>query len=238
MKYYIKKLIQFIGYNLTLPFIFLKYNQTPLSIYEKQEIEDSYLKFKKYFKNSLISNNDNEIRDHIIKSAIELSEKNDYFLEFGVFKARTINQFAKNLKIKNKEIYGFDSFKGLSHDWYGSLRSHTVLKGVFKLNKLPKVDNNVNLIKGLVEETLVPFLRENNPQIIFVHIDLDIYGPTKYVLQNIKKYCKKGTIILFDELYGYPGWKEHEFRALNETFNDDEYDFIAFGKMQVAIKLK
>ena len=84
MKYYIKKLIQFIGYNLTLPFIFLKYNQTPLSIYEKQEIEDSYLKFKKYFKNSLISNNDNEIRDHIIKSAIELSEENDYFLEFGV----------------------------------------------------------------------------------------------------------------------------------------------------------
>ena len=75
MKHYIKKIIQFIGYNLTLPFIFSKYNQTPLSIYEKQEIEDSYLKFKKYFRNSLITNNDNEIRDYTIKSAIESSEK-------------------------------------------------------------------------------------------------------------------------------------------------------------------
>ena len=140
--------------------------------------------------------------------------------------------------MQNKKIYGFDSFQGLSHDWYGSLRSHTVLKGVFKLNKLPKVEKNVHLIEGVVEETLEPFLSKNNPQIIFVHIDLDIYGPTKYVLKKIKKFCKKGTIILFDELYGYPGWKEHEFKALEETFNQDEYEFIAFGKLQVAIKIK
>ena len=238
MKNYLKKIIQFIGYNLTLPFIFLKYNQTPLSIYEKNEIEDSYKNFKEHFKDSFISNNDEEIRDYTINSAIEISRKDDYFLEFGVFKARTIKKFAKILKKNNKQIFGFDSFEGLSHNWYGSLRSHSVSKGAFKLNKLPKVDENVKLIKGVVENTLKPFLNEKNPNIIFIHIDLDIYGPTKYVLENLKKYLKKGTIILFDELYGYPGWKEHEFKALNEVFNENEYDFIAFGKMQVAIKLK
>ena len=40
------------------------------------------------------------------------------FFKFGVFQGKSINFFAK--KIKNKTIYGFDSFSGLNEDWEGT----------------------------------------------------------------------------------------------------------------------
>jgi len=233
----IKKIIQFFGYNLIKPFIYLKYDKNPLSLYEQEEVQKSYDYFKKYFGKSVLSSNDQDIRDFAIKEAIKKSNNTDFFMEFGVYKARTINSFARLLTKYNYVIYGFDSFEGLSHNWYGSTRNHSIFSGAFKLDSLPKVEQNVTLIKGKVEDTLNPFLEEKTPRISFVHIDLDIYHPTKHVLTNIKKYCKSGTIILFDELYGYAGWQEHEFKALNEVFHTDEYEFIAFGKLQVAIKL-
>ena len=59
-------------------------------------------------------------------------------------------------------------------------------------------------------------------------MDLDTYQSTKFVLNELKPYMKKNTIILFDQLYNYPGWKEGEFKALNEVFNEKEYEYIAF----------
>ena len=49
----------------------------------------------------------------------------------------------------------------------------------------------------------------------------------------------KDTIILFDELYNFTGWDVGEYKALQETFNEKEYKFIAFSKngSQAAIKV-
>ena len=33
----------------------------------------------------------------------------------------------------------------------------------------------------------------------------------------------------FDELYNYPGWKNGEYKALEQTFNENEYKFKAFS---------
>ena len=95
------------------------------------------------------------------------------------------------------------------------------------------------LVKGKVQETLLEFLKKNAPKISFVHIDLDTYESTKYVLTKIKDYVSKDTIILFDELYNFTGWDVGEYKALQETFNDKEYKFIAFSKngSQAAIKV-
>ena len=50
---------------------------------------------------------------------------------------------------------------------------------------------------------------------------------------------KSGAIILFDQLYNYPGWKEGEYKALKENFNDNEYEYIAFtDSNQVAIRIR
>jgi hypothetical protein len=45
------------------------------------------------------------------------------------------------------------------------------------------------------------------------------------------------SIIIFDEFHGYPLWKFHEKRALDEVSNKNEYEFIAFARKQAVIKL-
>ena len=68
-----------------------------------------------------------------------------------------------------------------------------------------------------------------NPKINFVHIDVDTYETTKFILNLIKPRLIKGAIILFDELYNFEGWDVGEYKALNEVFNKDEYEFQAFA---------
>ena len=38
-----------------------------------------------------------------------------------------------------------------------------------------------------------------------------------------------GSIILFDEIYDFPGWSEGEYKALIEEFKEEEYKFLAFA---------
>ena len=203
-------------------------------IYKKEEILNSYNYFKKYLQTSAVLEHTDEIRRYSVISSLENDKENDkYNLEFGVYTGRSINLFSKYLK----KVYGFDSFEGLSHDWLGT----RITRGHLNLNKkLPKVNYNVNLIQGKVEETLENFLRQHDPVINFVHLDLDTYEPTVYVLKKIKPFLDSKAIILFDELYNYPGWEHGEYRALNEVFSKEEYKFIAFCTTgsQVSIKLK
>jgi hypothetical protein len=48
-------------------------------------------------------------------------------------------------------------------------------------------------------------------------------------LENTKKYLCKNSIIVFDELYNFPGWDVGEYKALKETFSDNEYKFLGFA---------
>lgn len=152
-------------------------------------------------------------------------------LEFGVYKGRSINYIAEQLKKKNdpRTIYGFDSFEGLSEDWGGTVFT----KGTFNISgELPEVLPNVKLIKGLVDATLMPFLDKidkKDKNMAYIHLDMDVYSPTKYVLSRITPHLKPGTIIDFDDLIGFPGWKEGEYKALKETLNGKcRYEHIAF----------
>ena len=104
---------------------------------------------------------------------------------------------------------------------------------------MPKVSKNVVFIKCNVQNTLKKFLELENPKIIFVHMDLDTYESTKFVLIKLKPYLKANSVILFDQLYNYPGWKEGEFKALSEVFNETDYKYLAFAKYskQVLIQI-
>ena len=47
--------------------------------------------------------------------------------------------------------------------------------------------------------------------------------------KNISKpYLIKGCVILFDELYNFPGWRAGEYKALIEVFNENEYKYPVF----------
>lgn len=59
-------------------------------------------------------------------------------------------------------------------------------------------------------------------------MDIDTYESTKFVLEKIKPYLVKNSIIIFDELYNFIGWEYGEYKALKEVFSDQEYKFLAF----------
>jgi hypothetical protein len=155
--------------------------------------------------------------------------------EFGVWKGESINFFARNCL--EARVFGFDSFEGLEEDWYGFI----LPKGSFSTNgRIPKCESNVKLIKGLFEETLPNFVDElNQEQIMILHMDADTYKPTKYVLELLIKNLNRGSIIIFDEYFGYSNWRLHEFRAFQEVVRNFsvKYRYIGYTNMQVAIEI-
>ena len=60
-------------------------------------------------------------------------------------------------------------------------------------------------------------------------MDMDTYKTSKYILEKIKPYLNKNSIILFDQLYNFSGWDVGEYKALKEVFDDKDYIFKAFS---------
>jgi hypothetical protein len=145
----------------------------------------------------------------------------ELWLEFGVFSGSTIKYISK---FTNKTVYGFDSFEGLPEDW----REHFP-KGSFGTNgEFPIVSNNVELIKGWIEDTLPSFIAQiEKPKVSFIHIDVDLYSATKCILDNLKDYIIPGCIILFDELVNFPEFDKDksELRAWTEFISENSVDY-------------
>lgn len=236
----LKKIITYI----LSQYMILNRSVSPFTKWEIENKSESYEYFKKYYGNSVLFTSVEKIRDFVINKILEKNKyklnENDLFLEFGVFKGESLNFFSNKLKLYSSKIYGFDSFDGLSHDWLGNI-NHSAK--TFKTSQIPPHDKEkIELVVGNVFETLDKFIEERikrqNLKIVFIHMDLDIYEPSSFVLKKIKPFLKSGAIILFDQLYNYPGWKEGEYKALKENFNDNEYEYIAFTDInQVAIRI-
>lgn len=198
----------------------------------EEELNESYLYFKKYFYEAIFLP-----RKRLRKYAIETALKNDLdesqlYIEFGVYTGESTNFFSSKLR---KTFYGFDSFEGFNEDWLG----HAHASGDFSLKKKPILNNNVVLNIGWVQETLPKFIKSKpDMKINFVHMDMDTYNTSKFVLENIKPYLSKGAIICFDELYNFEGWKVGEFKALKEVFSEDEFKYKCFSNdgAQVVIQ--
>lgn len=158
-------------------------------------------------------------------------------VEVGVFKGQSVNWIGDHLKSINdpRLVHGFDSFEGLEEDWSGE----GLASGFFQQGGvLPPVRANVRLHKGWVQDTLGPFYAEQkNPKVALIHIDTDTYTPARHILEISQKLLTPGTIIVFDELIGYPNWRAHEFKALQETLKRQSYRFIGFTSRQAAIRI-
>ena len=152
-------------------------------------------------------NTKNEVRT----AALSASPKTGIVAEFGVWSGRTINMIADHFG-DGVTVHGFDSFEGLPEEWHGRPL------GTFHMHgKLPQVRSNVKLHKGWFEDTVAPFAsaRKSEP-IAFIHIDCDLYSSTKTVFDALGANLVPGSVILFDEYFNYPGWREHEYRAFQE----------------------
>ena len=205
------------------------------SLIKDNTTKENYEYFKEIFKTTILYRDIDSIRKYAIQNSLSNDKQKElFYLEFGVFKGESTNFFSNYVK----KIYAFDSFEGLREDWLGFWGKG---KGDFNLNKkIPKLSSNIEPIVGFVQDTLDNFLKKHNPKINFVHLDMDTYPSTKYALERLKPFLCKDAIIIFDELYNYPGWESGEYKALKEVFKDEEYVYKAFNTSdrQVVIQIK
>jgi hypothetical protein len=133
-------------------------------------------------------------------------------VEFGVYRGETLRLIARDAG-RPRDVVGFDSFDGLPEDWGGLLP-----QGHFR-TAVPDVSDtaNVRLEVGRIEDTLPRFLARRAGDLAFVHVDCDLYGTTRFVLDQVLPRMPRGAVLVFDEYYGYPTYAEHEYRAWREA---------------------
>ena len=157
-----------------------------------------------------------------------------HIAEFGVFTGESINFLSQCLY--PKEIVGFDSFSGLKEDFILDCP-----KGSFDLNGiLPRINENVKLVQGYFSESLPQWLEQNPGVFSFLNIDCDTYESTSTVLNLIgPTRIVPGTIILFDEYFGFYGWEKCEFKAWQEycKANNIKYKYLAISHLQVLVEV-
>jgi hypothetical protein len=192
--------------------------------------------------NSLFFTSKFELWDFIIQEIINLernlNEKAN-ILEFGVGAGISISYMANKFKQNNLRITGFDSFYGNPELWHGT---NNIIGASNQFGKIPNnLPDNVFIVKGSIEQTLPKYLLDNKiKKISFIHIDVNIYSTSNFILKTLKPFMQKGSIILFDELVNYPfWWLNGEYKSLIENFDDSEYDYIAFDRAKkAAIRIK
>ena len=155
-------------------------------------------------------------------------------LEFGVFKGGTIN-FIAGLH-PEREIHGFDSFEGLPTAWAGT--GHE--KGAFFAGgRLPRVAKNVTLHKGFFDASLPGWAERHAGPIAFLHVDCDLCSSTRTVFDILRDRIVPGTIIVFDEYFGYPGWQRGEHLAFQEYLHDSgvTFEYLCHAFYQVGVRI-
>jgi hypothetical protein len=193
---------------------------------------------KKYLSKATPLTSDAEV----LKYGSDKAKLNGLFIELGVCTGKTIN-FIAALN-PHQKIYGFDSFEGLPEDWIRD--DHTILAGTFRFKNpdlLPPVLHNVDLIKGWFNNTLTDFITTCDPEepIAFLHIDSDIYSSAATAFHILGSKICPDTIIVFDELYNYAGYENHEFKAFQEFLDNSGYEaeYLAYNVYheQVAVRI-
>lgn len=147
----------------------------------------------------------------IYKKIIELP---GHVLEFGVFKGASFSKFLSFRKIleneNSRKIIGFDDFgkfttKGKKEDKIFAKKFIEDVGFGIKKNELEHTlinnnHSNFELIEGDVVKTLPIFLKKNkHMKISLLHLDLDIFRPTLFVLNKLFNKVVKGGIILLDD---------------------------------------
>ncbi|MEM9657610.1 MAG: class I SAM-dependent methyltransferase [Planctomycetota bacterium] len=138
------------------------------------------------------------------------------WLEFGTGSGHTTRVMCAGRR--HGVVYTFDSFQGLPCDW---LPAYGVLRGHFAQPAPVDLPSNASLVVGRFEETIRTFLEERpGVPVDLVHIDCDVYDSAKFVLTQLTERIISGTVLVFDELFYFPGRERHEAKALFEWLTE------------------
>jgi hypothetical protein len=173
--------------------------------------------------------------------------------EFGIFHGSTYFFLARLIEMfhssqherhssSSRHLYGFDTFKGLAglgdeddtgvgmqHRKEGGFRGNaeSFLDTFEQLKSDSTLKDRLHIVKGDVRETFPRFIEENSGvRLCMCLLDMDIYHPTKTVLDHILDIMVPGGVIIFDE-YGFPEWPG-ETKAVDEFIRTQRLSLRSF----------
>jgi predicted O-methyltransferase YrrM len=169
---------------------------------------------------------------HLLELAVSWRQAEGLIMEFGVASGRTINHIAT--LVPDLPVYGFDSFEGLPEVWRPGFAKHTFAQPT------PDVRPNVTLVKGWFEQSLPGFLADHPGTISLLHVDCDLYSSTRTIFEHLGSRIVAGTVIVFDEYFNYPGWRQHEHRAFQEyaAANGRRYEYLGIVPRHAQVCLR
>ena len=148
-------------------------------------------------------------------------------IEFGVFKGISFLRLAlfKKMLCKNKSLFGFDTFdqfpkannkidqkQRIKFIKEAGPKSVTV-SSLKNFLKKKNCHHKTTLVKGNIFESLPKFFTKNKKKrFSLVNLDLDLYEPTKFVLENIYSKISKNGYLILDNYNSFFG----ETKAVDE----------------------
>lgn len=169
----------------------------------------------------------------LFKISLAAAKLKGLYCEFGVGDGTTVNYFSA--LVPGQTVHGFDSFEGLPESWREGFDRRS-----FAQPGLPAVNANVRLYKGWFDKTVPEFHAATSGPLAFAHMDADLYSSTKTVLDAMADRVVPGTVLQFDEFFGYPGWRQGEYKAFMEFTGSRHlrWTYLGYSAEQVAVRFE
>ena len=169
------------------------------------------------------------IQIYKIWNNIKLDSIQGDYIEFGIFKGKSLYHSVKTAKKINAEknitFWGLDSFEGFpveNHEFYKAKNfkaSKSKVKNSFNKYK------NVKIIDGYFEDTLSSDELQNIENISFAFIDCDIYESAQVAFKFIKSKMTKGGFIMIDDFTSIDKNGNYIAKSFFDIFDDREIVF-------------
>ncbi len=159
-------------------------------------------------------------------------------LELGVFKGSSLIQFStfRELLESNvsRKIVGFDTFgtfpeslnknvesdSKFIEDWNKQFEKELVSREDILESLEYKKIQNVELIPGDIHDTIPQYIKDHpNLRIALLHLDMDVYAPTKFALENLMNRVVTGGVVVIDDYATVEG----ATLAVEEFLSDKPY---------------
>jgi hypothetical protein len=135
-------------------------------------------------------------------------------VECGVFKGSSLIRFATFREMlesqSSRKIWGFDAFGEFPKDVeseddkefiekFDSAAGQGICVEELERVLANKGFSNINLVKGDIVKTLPEYLQNSAWKIALLHIDVDVYEPTKFALEQLYDRVVAGGEVVLDD---------------------------------------
>ena len=169
------------------------------------------------------------IQIYKIWNNIKLDSIQGDYIEFGIFKGKSLYHSVKTAKKINAEknitFWGLDSFEGFpveNHEFY---KAKNFKASKSKVKKSFNKYKNVKIIDGYFEDTLSSDELQNIENISFAFIDCDIYESAQVAFNFIKSKMTRGGFIMIDDFTSIDKNGNYIAKSFFDIFDDREIVF-------------